>query len=200
MHDISMVKIQRHKIRQLEFIYNKKGSYKAPARDISFITIPGRNGNLIIDNGSYKNIEIPYSLALLSNGERDFATLAHIINEWLLKEAGYYELTDSYDDNYYRLAAYSSEIDIEQELTDTGKLSLKFYCKPFKYLISGKDTIRFTANGFINNPEKYASKPYIKITGSGNISVNINNDTFNFINVDEYIEIDTLLFQTIKKT
>ena len=36
-----------------------------------------------------------------------------------------------------------------------------------------------------------AAKPYIKIYGSGNISLHINSDTFTFENVSDYIEIDS---------
>ena len=54
------------------FIYDGKNSkdygvyisgmqtYNAPERDVTSLEIPGRNGELTIDNGRYKNINITY--------------------------------------------------------------------------------------------------------------------------------------------
>ncbi len=174
-----------------------KGSYKGAARDISYQSIPGRSGDLIIDNGRYNNITIPYELALLTP-ERDFAEMSHIIKAWLLAEPGYFKLWDSYDESYYRLASYSSEADIEQELRDLGKLSVSFECKPFKYSFEGQRAVTLTAAESLYNAEEYNSNPYIKITGSGNITLSINNSSFYFTSVDGYIEIDSEIMNAYK--
>ena len=111
----------------------EKGSYKGAQRDITYTSVAGRSGDLITDNGRYKNINIPYKLSLLNTTEREFVEITHQIKGWLLAEQGYFPLWDSYDARYYRLASYSDEVDIEQELRDLGSLSLTFNCKPFKY-------------------------------------------------------------------
>ncbi|MBR5931241.1 MAG: hypothetical protein IKZ95_04355, partial [Lachnospiraceae bacterium] len=36
------------------------GVFGAPERDGSKVSIPGRNGEMFLDNGRYKNIEIKY--------------------------------------------------------------------------------------------------------------------------------------------
>ncbi len=174
-----------------------KGSYKGASRDISYQSIPGRSGDLLIDNGRYSNITIPYELTLLTP-ERDFAELTHLIKGWLLSEPGYYKLWDSYDQLYYRLGSYSDEVDIEQELRDLGKLSISFKCKPFKYSFEGQKAITITEESSLYNAEFYHSLPYIKINGSGDITLSINNDSFYFEDVDDYIEIDSEIMNAFK--
>ena len=36
------------------------GTFNAPARDESSVVVPGRNGELTIDNGRYNNISVEY--------------------------------------------------------------------------------------------------------------------------------------------
>lgn len=172
----------------------EKGSYKGAQRDITYTSVAGRSGDLITDNGRYKNIKVPYKLSLLNTTEREFSDIAHQIKGWLLAEQGYFKLWDSYDKNYYRLASYSEEVDIEQELRALGSLSVSFNCKPFKYSFEGQKIITLTAAGSIYNAEFYPSKPYIKVVGSGTITLTINNTSFTLTSVNEYIELD---FETL---
>lgn len=169
----------------------EKGSYKGASRDITYTSIPGRSGDLITDNGRYKNVPIPYKLALLNTTGREFSELADQIKGWLLSESGYFRLWDSYDSKYFRLASYSDETDIEQELRDLCSLSISFNCKPYRYSFEGQSTVLFTAAGNLYNAEFYTSMPYIKITGSGAVTLYINNEAFSFSNIDGYIELDS---------
>jgi predicted phage tail component-like protein len=189
---------KQHSSLEFALLISEKGSYKGAARDISYTSIPGRSGDLITDNGRYKNITIPYKCTLLNNTVKDFAALAHQIKGWLLAESGYFQLWDSYDDKYYRLASYSDEADIEQELRCLGSLSLSFNCKPFKYSFEGQNSVTFTAGGSLYNAEYYASSPYIKIVGSGTVVLSINNDSFTFEDIDEFIEIDSENYERLQ--
>ncbi|OGO90345.1 MAG: hypothetical protein A2Y17_12320 [Clostridiales bacterium GWF2_38_85] len=170
-------------------IVTNKNAYNGASRDVTFKSVPGRSGDLCIDNKRYNNINIKYDVAVLRN-EYDISELAHNIKGWLLSEAGYFRLYDSYDVNYFRLASYSDEIDIDEELPQFGSSSIKFNCKPFKYSIEGQRSKILTAATNIVNAEYFESSPYIKINGSGTITLYINNASFAFENVDEYIEVD----------
>lgn len=178
--------------RSLDFglLIVKKGSYKGAARDVSRVSVPGRSGDLIIDNGRYSNIMIPYQLTLLNKTEYSFESLARQIRGWLLSGAGYFRLWDSYDPNYFRLASYSGEANIEQELKQLGSLSISFDCKPFKYSVEGHTPVIFTQAGSLYNAEQFPSTPYIKVIGNGNITLTINDNRFELRNVSEYIELD----------
>lgn len=176
----------------------EKGSYNGASRDVEFISVPGRDGDLIIDNGRHKNITIPYKLTLLNNTERDFKTLAHQIKAWLTGEPGYFTLWDSYDPEYFRYAAYIDEVDIEQELEAVGNITVNFNCKPFKYALQGQEPVILTAAATLYNAEAFPSKPYIKITGSGDITLTINEEAFSFSGVEDYIEIDSEIMDAYK--
>lgn len=186
--------------RSLDFglLIIKKGSFKGAARDVSRVSVPGRSGDLIIDNGRYSNIAVPYELTLLNKTEYSFEVQARQIRSWLLSGAGYFRLWDSYDPDYFRLASYSDEVDIEQELKQLGSLSISFDCKPFKYSVAGQTPVIFTQSGSLYNAEQFSSTPYVKVVGSGNITLTINESSFELRNVSEYIELDFELLNAYK--
>ena len=51
--------------------------------------------------------------------------------------------------------------------------------------------VNMTETGSIVNPEYLPSAPYIRIYGSGNITLTINNDSFYFEDIEDYIEVDS---------
>lgn len=154
MEKLPFLMFKEHNSLEYGLLITEKGSYKGAQRDITYTSVPGRSGDLMTDNGRYKNIKIPYKLALLNTTAWDFSELARLIRGWLLAEQGYFPLWDSYDGEYYRLASYTNEVDIKQELRSVGKLSLSFNCKPFKYSFEGQRTVEMTAAGTLYNAEQ----------------------------------------------
>lgn len=198
MEILPFLTFRGHSSLEFSLLITEKGSYKGASRDISYTSVPGRSGDLITDNGRYKNIDIPYKFSLLNDSEFSFAEITHKIKGWLLSEVGYFRLWDSYDSKYFRLASYSDEVNIEQELHDTGTLSLTFNCKPQKYSLEGENTVILTAAGSLYNAEFFPSAPYIKIVGSGTITLTVNNNSFTFTDINEYIEIDSEIMNAYK--
>lgn len=190
MEKLPFLIFKEHSSLEFGLLITEKDSYKGASRDITYTSIPGRSGDLITDNGRYKNTPIPYKLALLNNTERSFTELTHQIKAWLSSESGYFRLWDTYDEKYYRLASYSDEVDIEQELRDLGSLSLTFNCKPYKYSLEGQNAVVFTAAGSLYNAESFPSSPYIKVTGSETVTLTINDSSFMLKDIDEFIELD----------
>lgn len=177
----------------LSLLIKSKGSWIAAERDKTYVSVPGRNGDLIQDNGRYKNVPIPYTMTVLRNGVRSFADLVAKIKNWLSVGTGYGELWDSYDPRYFRYAAIDGYVNITEELLETtGTFTVNFNCKPLRYSFEGQNTILIPAAGTsLYNPENLAAKPYIKIYGSGTISISINNITLTISNVNGYVEIDS---------
>lgn len=175
----------------------EKGVYKGAQRDLTYIPVAGRDGDVIIDNGCFKNVSIPYKLGLLNDTQYSFAELAHLIRTWLLSEPGYFELWDTYDSERFRLASFDSEVNIEQELRQYGQLDITFNCKPYRYLRSGLDKVTGTSV-HLTNPEAYESKPYLKIYGSGTCYVYVNSTAFSVQDVNEYVEIDSEIMECHK--
>lgn len=54
-------------------------TYDSPARDMETISIPGRNGTLLVDNGRFENIEVSYTAVL----KKQFYENVVEINKWL---------------------------------------------------------------------------------------------------------------------
>jgi predicted phage tail component-like protein len=183
----------------MDLIITETPAIVAPERDISFTSIPGKSGDVISDNGRYKNIEKEYRVTAIAD-PFDMPLLAKKITAWLQSEAGYGLLSDTYDPNYFYYARYTGKISIADKMRLLGAATLKFYCKPFKYSFEGQKAFSITTAATVINPEGCEATPYIKITGSGDITLSINNASFAFVGVDEYIEVDSEMMIAFKGT
>lgn len=180
-------------INSLEFclFIQTKAAYDAAERDIEFISVPGRNGDLVKDNGRYRNISLPYGLALAKQDNRPFPDLVASIKHWL-SGSEYNILWDSYDPRYFRYAAVEGGLNINSEIKNYGEFTVNFNCKPYRYSFDGQKPVEIPYTGAqIFNPENMPSLPYIKIYGNGNISLSINSETITLSNVSDYIELDS---------
>lgn len=197
MEKLPFFYFKEHSSLDFGLYIKEKGVYKGAQRDVTYTPVAGRDGDVITDNGRYKNAKIPYKLELLNDTQYSFAELAHLIRNWLLKDPGYFELWDTYDSEYFRLASYSEDANIEQELRQYGRLDVNFNCKPHRYLLSGKEMISGTYN-WLYNPENCESKPYLKIYGSGTCYVHVNGTAFTIQDVNVYVEVDSEIMNCYK--
>lgn len=189
--------------REFPIYITSKTSFDKPDRDVSFVEVPGRSGDIIIDNGKYKNIKIDYGLKFFSKNftgwdNYDFASYYDKISEWLKPTVEYYNLTDSYDPNYYRKACLKSSIKLKQLHYDIGAFNVSFSCKPYRYRFDGENTIQLTSDGTITNPEPESSLPLIRVVpiSSGDVVFKITTEngflSFLVMNVeDNYVDIDS---------
>lgn len=182
-------------------IIKTKNTYDGAERDKTYYTVPGRNGNLIVDNGSYKNVVLPYVLTLLENDHRPLRDLAADVRDWLSSKGAYFELWDSYDPDYFRLAAVDGAVKITATKNGRAELTVNFNCKPLRYSFEGQRSVDISAQGgTLYNPEKETALPYIKIYGSGTINMSINSTSDTFTDVSGYIEIDCETMNAYKGT
>ena len=91
------------------------------------------------------------------------------------------------------MAVCTSGQDWDEQIRNFGTAKLVFSCKPFRFLTSGDTKTTLTAAGKITNPTAYSALPYIKIYGSGNITLSIGGKSFRFLNIGSYIECDSSL-------
>ena len=150
--------------------------YATPEHDYEVVHIPGRNGDLVIDNGSYKNVTRKYSISV---GEIDgnFTTLAAGVSEWLHSASGYARLEDSYESDYFRLAYYVADAEMENLFHQAGKMSIEFNCKPARFLKAGERAVPFTTAGSISNPTFQKSFPKLTVVVSGSGTLTIGDQT-----------------------
>lgn len=139
--------------------------YQIPARDYEVIHIPGRNGDLVIDNGSYQNVNRSYQIAAGSR-TKDFTTVADSIAAWLHSASGYARLEDSYEPEYFRMAIIKEEVTVENIMRHGGRATVEFNCKPQRYLKSGENIVQ--SNGLkeftLHNPTEFDALPKIFVS------------------------------------
>ncbi len=174
-----------------------KNVFSSPKRDLNFQSVNGRNGDLIVSNNRYENVDVSYTVFVAAKTISELADKITAIKQWLYSSAdGYSRLEDSYDDKFFRCAVFSKALDIEDELNKIGVFTINFSCKPFRYAKSGEEEIVFTSFPFtVSNPYTFESLPYIKIEGDGTSALILqnqaSNSVWNFTSVDEYLEIDS---------
>jgi predicted phage tail component-like protein len=171
---------------------SQKDIYSAPVSDVSLVPVPGRNGDVLLDNNRFNNITVSYDVAF-----RNVKSRASAIKLWLCR-AGYFVLTDTYQPTYFRMAAFSSNLKIDELIENVGQAQISFNCKPFMYSLAGQDTITLTDTGTVTNPEAFLSQPYIKITGTGNVTLHIGSNSYSIVGVSSYIELDSELMAAYK--
>lgn len=163
------------------------GIYASPEPDYTSYEIAGRNGDLHINNGRYKNVDITYQAFIAHEFEDRFVPFRSAI----LSQEGYVRIEDDFKQDMYRLGRLKSGIEGKIKLArGIGTFELEFDCKPQWYLKSGEQETVFTENGSILNPTVFPSKPLIRVYGKGTVTVGTNVFVINTAGT-EFIEIDT---------
>lgn len=149
------------------------GVYDAPARAVELIDIPGRNGSLTIDKGHYENITIEYPCFTYADGQVAFCQKLNAFKNAILSQTGYQKLTDTYQPDEYRMALYASGLEVEPTTFNrSGDFTLKFNCKPQRYLSSGQQPIEVNDDDVVVNPTLYESSPLLMVEGYGDVEFN----------------------------
>lgn len=172
-----------------DLLVGAQNTFNAPKRSVTKYTIPGRNGDLIKDNGCFENISVPYTVVCKSG----FENLADSISAWLKSPTSYCRLEDSHHPEYYRMGLVTDAITYTTgALNHSAKATVTFDCKPQKWLTEGERVEKFTSAGTIFNPTKFASKPLIKVYGNGQSTLKIGDYSMN-LNLQAYVTIDSEL-------
>lgn len=174
-----------------------EGAFDAPARRGEMISIPGRNGSLFMDEGVFENITVEYPAFIGTGYEELFRTKLGDLRSALSSRGNYKRLTDTYHPDEFRLGVYRDGLEVDpQHITRAGGFTMKFDCKPQRFLVSGEDSVVFYGNGSITNPTLFASSPLIKVTGNGTVAIG-EDGAYRFIvsNNDGTIWIDSEIME-----
>lgn len=104
--------------------------------------VPGRNGVLLKDDGSFATAPAIYEMHISAEGGKLFTRASRKVAAWLLSKAGFLRLEDSYEPDVFRLAHYNGGIDITSYFRDHGRFVCSFECQPQRYLKIGESVIR----------------------------------------------------------
>ena len=161
-----------------------------PERDVETISIPGRSGDVLWDNGQYKNIRIPYNCAIFPD---DTQTLREAVDAavMLLHRSGSYErLEDTYNPDYFRQARIYGEISAESIMEQAGKFTLTFDMKPQRFFKSGEYPVTFGEHGSLYNATGRTALPLIRVYGNGAGSVTVGEITVQISSMDQHLVLD----------
>ena len=171
--------------------------YAYPERDYTITHIPGRNGDIIQDNGCYKNVERTYEVSFDVPNE-DFATYANAVSAWLHSTTGYARLEDSYEPNYYRMATYQESNIFENLYNQAGTATIVFECKPQRFLKTGDNIIAIQNSLTIMNPTGFEAYPLFKVTGTSGV-LTVNGNSITFSSIDGFVMLDCELQDAYKE-
>ena len=151
--------------------------YNAPEKRVEFISIPGRSGDLVIDNGVYENIEVKYPAGVFGDDQSDFASKIRAYRNALKSQSGYQRITDTYNPNEYRLGLFVDpfEVDVVQQ-SKAGEFDIVFNCQPYRFLTSGEAEVDIPLTSTspevdLINPTLFESSPLIETVGYGVLDI-----------------------------
>lgn len=171
--------------------------WNAPERDVTMIAIPGKNGNLALDNGRYENIEVTYPAGVYATSMADYAEKIRAFRNQLVSRYNYVKLYDTYNPDEYRLALYKSGLEADPVAYNTAaEFDITFECKPQRFLTEGDEDYPVYEDGLlidhqgryivthngdnilvakgatkIINPTEFPSQPLIIVTGTGTVGI-----------------------------
>ncbi|MCS4467182.1 phage tail family protein [Clostridium botulinum] len=158
--------------RDLGLVVEHRPNIPAPERNVNNIYIPGKNGTLTEDLETYEDIGI--SITFGFQDKVNINNKCRQIKMWLLDKIKDCKLYFSDDiETYYKVKNVKID-NIERSIKSLGKFTVLFTCDPFGYI--DEEFLIIDKPISIYNEGTYESQPYIKIHGSGDISLNINNE------------------------
>ena len=174
---------------ELGFYLGGVGDDKSAERDITTQSIDGRNGDLVFDNGRYKNVSVKYGKSVIYENMEE--------NLFKLKEAlqpGYHRLEDSFHPDEFYLAYFDGEIEPSvSNDRSIATVSLTFNRKPQRFLKSGETLTQVTSGTVLTNPTNQTALPLINCYGSGTLTLGsqtlkITGNPYEYITVDSDIK------------
>ena len=172
-------------------------SYDFPEKDYEVTHVPGRNGDIVIDQGSWQNVSRKYNLAM-DAGKISYTEVASKLVQWLHSASGYARLEDSYEPDFYRMAMYKDSGSISNIFNKAGQIDVEFTCKPQRYFKSGEAADIFVASSEYRNPTDFPAKPLVKIHGSGSGTVKIGAYTVTINDILDGMVVDSEQQDTYK--
>lgn len=165
-----------------------EGVYNSPERDVTMLTVPGRNGQLTIDNGRFENIEVTYPCFVeAGTGATDISARIRAFRNAVGSLTGYQRLEDTYHSDEYREGIFRAGLEITPVVYHTGgEFEITFDCKPQRWLNSGEVPITLTPgqddSGGLGlgvemiNPTEFNAAPLFKVYGGhGKIIISCDN-------------------------
>ena len=151
-------------------------------------TIPGRNGDLIWETGSYENRSGSAPCFCL---QKDVEKAVSSAGRFLMGKKGYRRLETSDDPDHYWLARVENSPQIAIRLRTLAPFEIGFDCKPQRFVKAGENAIAFTSNGSLFNQYGQIALPFITLYGQGAGRLTIGNCVVDVKVLDGVLYLDS---------
>lgn len=174
-----MIKFAGIRSDELNLVVEHYPTRTFPEKSYEVVEVPGRDADVVIDNGNFKNYRQTYSVFIDSFDPESpkYQRIASKVAEWLLGNPGYQRLEDSYDPDFYRMAYYSGGSEFSNFFNTYGRGSIEFTCAPRRFSKQGEYPVDVTSNSTLINPFIFKADPIYEISGS---SITVNGHTMTF--------------------
>lgn len=143
---------------------NEAQGFDVPSVNQSVITIPGRNGKLIIPENTYDDVSVRYVCQIMKGFERQYFGLIN----WIVSNPGHQIMMDTIHPDVFRRVYYSGGTQPEMHtMYNAGRFTLEFMADPRRFLREGQTNRKYTSAGEINNPTLMTALPLIRVYGTG---------------------------------
>ena len=151
-------------------------------------TIPGRNGDLIWENGSYENRSGSASCFCL---QTDVERAVSSAGRFLMGKKGYRRLETSDDPDHYWLARVGNSPQIAMRLRTLAPFEIGFDCKPQRFLKSGNQSVAITNGGILYNLYGFNALPLITVHGSDSGVLTVGDKTIEILSMEDVLYLDS---------
>ncbi len=156
-----------------DIMISGEGVFDAPKKDVEKVSIPGRNGDLIIDRNRYENITVSYPAYYYKDNMYDFKSILDNFRSAMASQRGYQRLEDTFHPDEFRLGMFTDGLEVDPLKYNTvAQFNIDFDCKPQRFLKSGEVPQEFVADGSIYNPTQFEAAPILAVEGRGEIEIN----------------------------
>lgn len=195
-------------------VFNEKSSYTdldlrivkrpnipLPKRRYEKHEVIGIDGDYYEDLETYEDIEINVYFNFVD--KTNIHNKIRQIMQWLnvIGDEEGYKLTFADDTDYYYKVKTIKYSDIERQLKVKGIFTVTFLCEAFKYYVAN-DLITMTSNNYniYSDEFVYNSKPILKIYGSGDITLTINEKDILFTGISNSIIVNSKISESYSNT
>lgn len=151
-------------------------------------TIPGRNGDLILETGSYENRSGSASCFCL---QKDVEKAVSSAGRFLMGKKGYRRLETSDDPDHYWMARVENSPRIEQRLRTLAPFEIGFDCKPQRFRKDGDDKIYLNSSSALYNQYGQIALPLITLYGNGEGTLKVGDCVVNVYSMQGVLNLDS---------
>lgn len=151
--------------------YDGSEWWRMPQKEVENIQIPGKNGDLTIDNHRFSNIIIPFNCYIHKNFGQNYSNLIN----YLMSLTGYQRIESNEEPDVFRLGMIKAPIEPKMgQFNFRGQFSIDIDFMPQKWLKVGENRITVNGSETLVNPTAFNALPTLYVQGTGDITVNGN--------------------------